>query len=428
MQIPAFDSYQRTPLSASTLAVLVDFAAADPERPLSQTEADWDEVLLGLGRHALIGLAFYYLSHNADERIPAAFRDAVKKAHGLAALRMAMIHRSLFQLLAQLNASGLEYLVVKGPAVAFGCYPDPAMRVFNDLDLIVRERDWGKMHVFLEGQGFEQQENLPAPPPKLDPRMVYYETKYVHPASGLKVEVHYDDILNAGLAARDAEGFWQRAEWMQARGAPIHVLSPEDQLLHLCAHAHYHSYTRLNWFADIALLLRGPRPLDLDRLLQTARTEDATLPLYYTLLFLQRLLGSAVPAGLLDLTRPDRLRARLHEHYMPADKVLSMQPMHRYDFSFYFIPLYQRLLPTLLVMGRRRENLSALARLLAPPAGWMRHYYRITQPLMLPANYLIHPLRLLLVYLRESLTVLAYRLRGEHYEYINTKPQPTPGQ
>lgn len=424
MQIPAFDSYKRTEISPTALAVLVDIAAADPSRPLHAADVNWDEVLVGLGRHALIGLAFHYLACNPGSIVPSAFRDAVKKAHSLAALRMAIIHRNLFQLLEQLNASGLDYLVVKGPAVAFAVYPDPSLRVFNDLDLVVRECDWQRAHALLTGLGFQQEEDLPAPPSKLHPKMVCYETTYIHSASGFKVEIHYDDLLNAGLAARDVEGFWQRANWMEARGVSFKVLSAEDQLMHLCAHAHYHSYTRLNWFSDLALLLRGPNLVQWDRLLEVVRAEDAAVPVYYSLYFLQQLLGVPVPADVLQILRPPVLIGWLHERYMPAEKILSMQPMHRYDFSFYFIPFFQRLLPTLLVMGRRRENLAALARLVFPPRDWLCAYYDIKKPAAVPLNYLIHPPRLLLVYLREAFRVFSYWLRGEHYEYINKKTAP----
>ncbi|MFP4436009.1 MAG: hypothetical protein ACLFVO_02075 [Chloroflexaceae bacterium] len=64
------------------------------------------------------------------------------------------------------------------------------------------------------------------------------------------------------------------------------------------------------------------------------------------------------PAGVLDALRPDPLRRWLHERYMPARKVCSLEPMWRPDFSFYFLPLFKRLLPDLLMMGRRGAGLS----------------------------------------------------------------------
>lgn len=420
---PAFDSYKREEFSPQTLAALIQFARIDESLPPAQAGLDWEEVLKGLGRHALVGMAFSKLADAPGAALlPENFRAAVKKVYGLTALRMGLIHRNMFDLLNRLNAAGIEYMVVKGPAIAFGVYPDPLMRVFNDLDLIIRERDWGKMHTFLEGLGFEQEEELPQPPPKLHPQMVFYETKYLSRSNGLKVEVHYDDILNAGLAARDVEGFWSRSFWMEARGVKFRVLSLEDQLIHLCAHAHYHCYTRLNWFTDLAFFVRrSAGQLDWKSLLKIVAAEDIPQPVYYSLYYLDKLLGVSVPAFVLEALRPGRLLTRLHEHYMPEKNVLSMQPMRHPDFSLYFIPLYQRLLPTLLLMGRRGDNLRVLSCLVLPPRAWLKSYYNLDSEFMVTLHYVLHPLRLMGAYMLETVAVMRHWVAGKPYEYINKK-------
>ena len=73
----------------------------------------------------------------------------------------------------------------------------------------------------------------------------------------------------------------------------------------------------------------------------------------------------------------------------------------RPDFSFYFIPLLKRLLPDLLVMGRRREKLHYLLRLVVPPAAWLRAYYRLDERRAVGPHRLLHPLKLAMHYLAE---------------------------
>ena len=64
------------------------------------------------------------------------------------------------------------------------------------------------------------------------------------------------------------EGFWQRAIRVDVKGVLVKVLSLEDQLIHLCAHAHYHGYTQPNCFSDIAFIVRDhAAQLDWERLL-----------------------------------------------------------------------------------------------------------------------------------------------------------------
>jgi hypothetical protein len=102
--------------------------------------------------------------------------------------------------------------------------------------------------------------------------------------------------------------------------------------------------------------------------------------------------------------RPDRFRRWFHERYLPKEKVLSLQPMWRPDFSFYFTPFLKRLLPDLLVMGRRSEKLHYLLRLLAPPRDWLAYYYSLDGATPVWTHYLLHPLKLACHLVEEILT------------------------
>jgi len=409
MQIWEMNSHGRGPISDATRTLLCDFAAGDLKRPLHRLDADWEEVFQGLYRNGLLGLTHRYLKQwEPQDYPPPEFRQRVQQAYRISTIRMALMYRNIGKVLAQLAESGVDYMVVKGPALAYTVYPDPALRAFNDLDLLVREQDWSAMHRLLVQMEFKPEEDQPQPPPKLVPQAVLYELKYRHPETRwLLVEVHYDDLLNAGLASRDVAGFWQRAIRVDVEGVPVKALSLEDQLIHLCAHAHYHGYTRLNCFSDMAFIVRDhAAQLDWERLLQTVRIEEAQVGVYYSLHFLDQLLGVSVPEDVMAALRPDRFRRWWHERYLPEEKVLSLQPMWRPDFSFYFIPLLKRLLPDLLVMGRRGDKLRYLLRLLLPPWAWLQHYYRLDDTKKAAMYYLLHPLKLTYHYLAEVMTAV----------------------
>ena len=409
MQIWEMNSHGRGPISDATRTLLCDFAAGDLKRPLHRLDADWEEVFQGVYRNGLLGLTHHYLKQwEPQDYPPPEFRQRVQQAYRLSTIRMALMYRNTGKVLAQLAESGVDYMVVKGPALAYTVYPDPALRAFNDLDLLVREQDWSAMHRLLVQMEFKPEEDQPQPPPKLVPQAVLYELKYRHPETRwLLVEVHYDDLLNAGLASRDVAGFWQRAIRVDVEGVPVKALSLEDQLIHLCAHAHYHGYTRLNCFSDMAFIVRDhAAQLDWERLLQTVRIEEAQVGVYYSLHFLDQLLGVSVPEDVMAALRPDRFRRWWHERYLPEEKVLSLQPMWRPDFSFYFIPLLKRLLPDLLVMGRRGDKLRYLLRLLLPPWAWLQHYYRLDDTKKAAMYYLLHPLKLTYHYLAEVMTAV----------------------
>jgi len=175
---------------------------------------------------------------------------------------------------------------------------------------------------------------------------------------------------------------------------------------------HYHGYTRLNWFSDVAFLVRDhAAEIDWERLIETVQAEQAQVPVYYSLSFLGALLDVHAPADALDRLRPGRFRRRAHEGYLPAEQVLSLQPMWRPDLSFYFTPVLKRLLPDLLVMGRRAEKLGLLLRLLLPPRAWLVHYYGLEAKEHVWVHYLLHPLKLVVHFLGEVVETLTQRKR-----------------
>lgn len=403
MQGDQLGSYDRVLLSPATRALLCTFTAGDVQRPLPCVAADWDEVFRGVCRNGLLGLTYRYLNQGVSRDYPpASFREAVRQARYREAVGVALLYRGIRAALTQLTDAGLDFLVLKGPALAQQVYPQPSLRTFSDLDLMVHEHDLGAIQRVLLAAGFIAEDGDALLRPRLVPQAAIYELKYWQPAWQLRVEIHGDDLLNAGLASRDVAGYWARAEGITLQDVPVKALSLEDQLIHLCAHLHYHGYVRLNWFADLTFIVRDRAArLDWTQILATVRREEAQVPVYYSLYFLQQLLGVDPPADALAALRPDRFRRWWHERYLPERRVLTLEPMPRPSFSFYFIPLLKRLLPDLLVMGRRRDKLRYLLRVLLPPPAWLRAYYRLADTRPVAPHYLLHPLKLLVHYLAE---------------------------
>jgi predicted nucleotidyltransferase len=408
MKIKTPDSIAPVSEVEATQGLLCGFASGNMIQPLPGPGVDWQELYERICRNGLLGLAHHHLAQRQDQdNFPTKFRQQVQLHHRSDALRMALLYRHLGQVLAELAESEVDFIVIKGPAVAYTVYPNPTWRPFGDLDLVVRERDLVVIHQLLLEMGFRQKLDRPPPPARLIPRAVQRHLAYAHPETILVVEVHYDDFLIAGLVSRDLEGFWRRVRRIEVEGVPVNVLSLEDQLIHLCAHAHAHGYGRLIWFSDLAFILRHHgAQLDWERLIETVQLEEAEVGVYYSLYFLERLLGIAAPAAVLAALRPDPFRRWWHERFLPEKKVLALQPL-AIDLGLHVLPLFTKLLPELLMMGRRREKLSFLLRLMLPPAAWLRYYYGLDQGQGLAPHYLLHPLKLMYHYLAEIFTPLA---------------------
>ncbi|MGH9383057.1 MAG: nucleotidyltransferase family protein [Vicinamibacterales bacterium] len=80
--------------------------------------------------------------------------DAVSRAARHQAAREMRLQQELGQVLAAADARGLTPLILKGTALAYSLYPEPALRGRNDTDLLVATSDKAGMMALLEGLGY----------------------------------------------------------------------------------------------------------------------------------------------------------------------------------------------------------------------------------------------------------------------------------
>ena len=409
-EVGSLAGQERGSLSTGLRRFLCEIAAGDLRQPLTETPLDWTVVIQELRRHALLGLAYYRFQNGPNrEYPPLAFKQLVKEALAVASIQMKLKVHSALRVFRELADAGVDFLLIKGLAVGHTVYPKPGLRLFGDVDIVARERDWTIIHQVLLNNGFVSQEGWPSPPPKLFEQNVVQELQYWNADEQLLVEVHFEDILYAGLVTRDAEGFWLRARTLDLQGVSVRVMSAEDQLVHLCAHLHYDGVKRLNWFSDIAFIVRDHADeLDWQMVLEIVRREEAQVPVYYALSYVGHALGVWPPEDVLAALRPDFFRRWWHERFVPEEKILSFELIPHPFFSFYFLPLFRRMIPDLLVMGRRGEKLLALLNLFAPPPAWLRHYYHLQATDDVIVHYLLHPLKLTYHYLIDVKMALRY--------------------
>jgi hypothetical protein len=321
----------------------------------------------------------------------------------LYAVRSAQMEGQLGRVLAALNSVGVPVIVLKGPALARTLYSSSTLRPYRDLDVLVREEHWVAVHEALVGLGYRAIQALVAPPPKIWGRKAYYHTQFAHPDLGIRVEVHYDAWWY-GLRPRLGELYWDRAVALEVAGERASMLSAEDQIIQLSAHLHHHGYNRLIWFTDLALLLRD-RPIDWDYVVRASREEGIGLFVYYSLHYVERVLGVAAPKRVLDDLRPGLGLASLHDRLWPPVAVIAVAVEDRVACDFHEVPNGQELLLNLLLTGRRVEKLVYLARLLTPSSDWLAHYYRVTDRATLRSRRLVHAPKVLFTAIRDLANV-----------------------
>ena len=245
----------------------------------------WDALLARAEREGMTGLVGAALEGLARAGAPGLPLERWRAATRAVAASNLSALGELAALRAALRRERRQVVLLKGAALLREHYRgDVGLRPLGDIDLLVRPSDMPALTGWLRGRGYEP----------FAPSSGYFSRGVV------AFDLHLDVVggERVGRKARvfrlDPEALWREAAPLEADDPTALVLAPVHQGLHLAVHALKHSYSRLIWLVDLALVLRdapwGP-------LLEEARACGVLRPLGYALALLDALLGIASPSG-----------------------------------------------------------------------------------------------------------------------------------
>jgi hypothetical protein len=150
--------------------------------------------------------------------------------------------QTLRSTLAEFHRRRIPVISLKGPWLAQRLYGDAALRLYADLDLLVRQADFVRSEELLSGLGFSAAAR----------RDDYARTWSRGP---IILELH-DDVENPLAYDFGIEGAWDRAQPAEFDGVPTLLLAPSDELRFLCLHGARHRFERLSHVLDLVFAFR----------------------------------------------------------------------------------------------------------------------------------------------------------------------------
>lgn len=245
----------------SACRLVVNDGCADEFRDMASRVTNWDSVLAGAQRNAVVPLLFHALDHAGPLVAPCRIRDEARQQFERNALRNLELASRLSDILCALDAAGVAAMPVKGPLLALSAYGDITLREFLDLDLVVREGDRDRAIAVLRDVGYR--DALPIGSGSRAALLAAdYHLQLVHDAHGVVVELHW--ALGRGYfrGYLDSSWAWRNALTISVFGRLVHTLSPEALLVYLCVHGAKHMWSQLNWICDVAALLHSEPRID----------------------------------------------------------------------------------------------------------------------------------------------------------------------
>ena len=302
----------------------------------------------------------------ADEAVLTYLRIAYLREE----LRTRTFRHILRDVLLTLAAGGVPHIVLKGAALADTVYEDPALRHCHDINILLQEADACRAASLLPSLGFTPPGEGPDPRP--------HPLTFIH-ESGLPLHLHRR-LFTSEHYNVPSEELWARSQNGTITGVPTRILSPADNLLHVCIQASSNSSNESpRWVPDAWYLMVRYRNLDWSVLLDCALHNHLTLPLSVSLNYLTKDLSAPIPKIILDrlcdaASQTDAMRSEATLATALAGTRLSLRSLVR-------------------MTGGWRPRLIVVKWILFPSRDYLRSAYHVGHSWLLPFYYVYRPLR-----------------------------------
>ena len=327
---------------------------------------DWHSILSLANRHGLGPLLYSAISANVPADFPPEIQSRLKRQYQLTATMNMLAMHDLNAILRSLRKAGIQAALLKGAALLASVFDNQALRPMVDLDLLIRFEDLPKAKIALAGIGYTNDE----PEPFDNPDGLYWNELLLQGQgrTSAQLELHWNLLDIPYYATRlSVPSLFRRATQVDVEDGRATALSPEDLLLHLCAHNLYH-HQGLLWRSevDIAFVVNAHGSLlDWDRFVASAVELDLLLGVKHSLARAAGLWFAPIPRDVLATL--GRLKPKSRERFWA------------YCQRSEFLKLFRTL--TTLPGGRRRYNF--MKGQLLPSREYL--YWRYGTPISSPA-------------------------------------------
>ena len=211
------------------LCLRVEPAETKVARLRELTDKDWEDILKVAKSQGIAAILFHSLKPLQPAlNIPEQILDGLRQSYLNSSARSMRLFKNLLQIITIFNRENIPVILLKGAHLAKFVYENPALRPMSDIDLLAKEDDLLKIHHLLIENGFSTLEQ--------DQGAILRHTAPYKKNNFPALEVHYNIAILPNNKSIESADLWERAQKLTLEGVNIMTLSPEDLLLHLCAH------------------------------------------------------------------------------------------------------------------------------------------------------------------------------------------------
>ncbi len=247
-------------------------APGGPVSPVIVSEASWTRFLMACEEHRVLGLLpvaerLGLIDFAEYQRSAVELRLRHWLSHDLAVERMAQA------VVGALEVAGIEYRLLKGVVLANSLYPDPSMRVFSDVDVLVRSSEFTRAANLIaaspEAGGLGALRALPELRPGFDDR---FGREVLLRSGSIEIDLHRTLVDGPYGLRVNLQDLFDAPRTVTLGGQEVLTVGRSAQFLHACFSAVLGEWPpRLMVLRDVVELLGSDRhAVDAAEVLQMA--------------------------------------------------------------------------------------------------------------------------------------------------------------
>jgi hypothetical protein len=283
---------------------ILEPGVSDRIKRLGQSDLDWEYLIGAASWHGILPLLCYNLNRLCADRVPLAWLQELQTRFRMNSARNLFLAAELLKILKVLERNGIPAVAFKGPMLALEGYGNLGLRQFQDLDVLVKEKDFSNARELFLSLGYRPWRKL-TPLEEKQHFQSNHAYTLVRSDDGLSLDLHWRITQERYAFGLDVESLWSRLARTSFCGQDVFCLSREDLLLVLCIHGSKHCWERLAWVCDVAEVIRAYPGLDWDAFMGRAQALKIEKPV---------ILGLKLATKLLAAGLPDSVSAKIEEH------------------------------------------------------------------------------------------------------------------
>lgn len=261
---------------------------------LARGSLDWEYVLSEAAENSIIPLLSRSLREAAEDIIPAGVAEKLKEASRANSIRCLYLSAELARILRVFRAESILAVPYKGPVLAVQAYGDVTLREFEDLDIILLQKDLPRADTLLRQQGYEPRFPWILSKDAVS-TLVPGEYNYRDKSRRVMVELHTELTLRHFPIVPDIPALARELVPVNVAGAEILTFTPETTFVLLCLHGSKDFWERLSWVADISEMASSHGSLDWEGIYRLAESLRSTRIVNLGILLASEILGTEFP-------------------------------------------------------------------------------------------------------------------------------------